>query len=473
MKTDIALLQRPAIELLDEFGAGKHKPGSGSAAAFEGMLAAKLLMTVISITNRGYNQSHYKSALPTLLEYYGEIETKIFPELCELFSRDSEEFDKAIRFRVARRKEPDLIEKNFLRRQEMEQMKVVIEIPLRIANHAVSLCEMANFVFDRAFEDARGDSHVAFSGAVAAIAGSLAIIRLNLLEFGTDDYKYCETILLRLQDLDLTYTNYNKLAISKIATLQKEYDVKLPFYLELHDLIDNLKSNQSPSDEQIETGISDFQRLVWTHRNLIWSENAPQDFKEILNPELLFRDVLGYDYVNKDGFGGLDENGNTKEIAGLIHQSNSLVVISNKFPVPVQRFTAAHELGHALFHDYPTMHRDLPADFAQSNVVKLPTERVADRAATFITMPRRFVIREFKARFGQAPFVVDENSTFFLTQGNIAQLRSEVKSSRGLAKKLALSRSYGHNYFDSLTEYFGVSTQAMIIRLEELGLVNY
>lgn len=467
------LLDKPALELLQEFGAGKHKPGSGSAAAFEGMLASKLLMTVITITNRGSNKERYKKALPQLLDYYELIEEKIFPELCELFSKDSLEFDKAIKFRVARRKEEDLIEKNFLRRQEMEQMKVVIEIPLLIARHSISLCEIANFVFDNAFEDARGDSHVAFSGAVAALAGSLAIIRLNMLEFGTDDYRYCDALLLKLQELDLTYTNYNSLATSKIAILHKEYDVKLPFYLELHDLIDNLKSNKNPNHTQIEEGISNFQRLVWKHRNLIWPENPPQDFRDILNPELLFRDVLGYDYVSKDGFGALDENGNTKEIAGLIHQSNSLVVVSNKFPLPVQRFTAAHELGHALFHKDATMHRDMPADYADGNVAKLHVEKVADKAATYILMPRKFVIREFTKRFGPTPFAITEDSTFFLTQGSVENLRNEVKGLNGLARKVALSTSYGHNYFESLADYFNVSTKAMEIRLCELHLIKF
>ncbi|MFC4818447.1 cyclodeaminase/cyclohydrolase family protein [Flavobacterium sp. GCM10023249] len=467
------LLHKPAIELLKLFGAGNHKPGSGSAAAFEGMLAAKLLMTVISVTKRPRYQPRYDIALPTLSSYYKEIEENIFPELYELFSKDSFEFDKAIQFRLARRKEKDLIEKNFLRRQEMEQMKVVIDIPMRIANHATTLCEMANYVFDNAFEDARGDSHVAFSGAVAALAGSLAIIRLNLLEFGTDDYKYCEIILRKLQDLDITYTNYNKLATSKITVLQREYDVKLPFYLELHDLIDNLKSNKIHSDEMIEAGISKLQKLIWKHRNLIWPDNPPQDYKDLLNPELILREVLGYDYVCREEFGVLDEKNNTKEIAGIIHQSNRLVVVSNKYPVPVQRFTAAHELAHALFHLDDTLHRDNLEDFAQSNGTKSKTEKEADRGAVFILMPRKFVIKEFTSRFGIPPFVIEENSTFNLTRGDITSLRNEVKTLRGLSKKLAVSESYNHIYFESLASFFNVSIEAMAIRLEELGLVKF
>lgn len=469
----IPLLNRPAIELFDEFGAGKHKPGSGSAAAFEGMLASKLLMTVITITDRPSNQKFYKHALPVLTKYYEEIETLIFPDLCELFSKDSIEFDKAIKFRIARRNEDDLIEKNFLRRNEMEQMKVVIEIPMQIAKHAISLCAIADFVFDHAFIDARGDSHVAFSAAVAALAGSLAIIRLNLLEFGTDDYKYCEQVIERLKDLDTTYTNYNDLATSKIVVLQKEYDLKLPFYLELHDLLYNLKSNKYPNDIQIENGISNFQTLIWKHRKLIWPSNPPKDYRDLLNPDIILSEVLGYDFVSREGFGVLDENGNTKEIAGLIHQINHLVVISNKFPVPVQRFTAAHELTHALFHESDTMHRDLPADYFQTAIKKPFKEKVADKGATFFLMPRKFVIREFTARFGPTPFTINEFSVFNLNQGNVSDFRRRVKSSQDLAKELVLSTSYGHEHFESLQSFFNVSVRAISIRLEELELIKF
>ena len=73
------ILHASALELLHEFGAGKPQPGSGSAAAFEGMLAAKLLMTVISVTSKPRYQSQYDSVLPLLTSYYDEINDKIFP----------------------------------------------------------------------------------------------------------------------------------------------------------------------------------------------------------------------------------------------------------------------------------------------------------------------------------------------------------------------------------------------------------
>ena len=39
METD--LLEKSVNELMEKFGAGNHKPGSCSAAAFQGMVSAK------------------------------------------------------------------------------------------------------------------------------------------------------------------------------------------------------------------------------------------------------------------------------------------------------------------------------------------------------------------------------------------------------------------------------------------------
>ncbi|MBU2269497.1 MAG: cyclodeaminase/cyclohydrolase family protein, partial [Bacteroidetes bacterium] len=53
------LLAITAEELLEKFGSGGHKPGSGSAAALQGMLSAKLLITVISLTNEPKRREKY------------------------------------------------------------------------------------------------------------------------------------------------------------------------------------------------------------------------------------------------------------------------------------------------------------------------------------------------------------------------------------------------------------------------------
>jgi Zn-dependent peptidase ImmA (M78 family)/formiminotetrahydrofolate cyclodeaminase len=467
-----ALLDISTVELLDKFGAGKHKPGSGSAAAFQAMIASKLLITVIGITNRPSYQKTFSSFLPILLKYSEDLETRIFPQLSELFTNDAIEFDRAIELRTLRNQEADPIVRNQLRRQALEQMKVAIAIPLDICDLSIELCEIANYVFDNAFKGARGDSHVAFSGAVAALAGSLAIIRLNLLQFGSDDFRYCEEILSKLHDLDIDYTNYNSLATSKISILQKEFDVKIPFYIDLNDLLNRLKINKKPSDLEIEQGVTDFQNLVWKHKDIIW-KNSPQEPWEILDPKLIFKDVLCYDYVTREEFGVPDDEGNVIEIAGLINQANRLVVISNKFPEATQRFTGAHELTHALFHDQQLLHRDLPLDNSATYQLRTFEEKVADKGATYFLMPKKDITKQFILRFGISSFSINEETSFNLIRGNISDLRRECRNLREFSRKLSSVQSYNGNYFEPLAQKFNVSVEAMAIRLEQLDLLRY
>jgi Zn-dependent peptidase ImmA (M78 family)/formiminotetrahydrofolate cyclodeaminase len=471
-KIEKDLLDYTIKEILEKFGAGKHKPGSGSAAAFQVMLSSKLLLTVIEITNRPEHKKRYQNVLPRLLEYSKDLENRIFPRLCELFKSDAVEFDKYIILLKRRNVEKNLITKNELRIESLEQNKVAILIPLEICDLSIEVCDIANYVFDSGFKSARGDSHVAFSGAVSALAGSLAIIRLNLLQFKSDYFRYSEKILSRLVVLDEDYTNYNSLATSKISVLQKEFDKKIPFYNELNDLIDRLKLIKKPTDLQIENGIRDFQNLVWKYKEIIWTD-PPKTYREILDPKIIFNKVLNYDYVDLEEIAVYDENGKTVEIAGLINQANKLVVISNRFPKPTTRFTAAHELAHALFHKQSVLHRDIPVDNSGKHIRKSIEEKVADKGATYFLMPAKEIRKEFESRFKTLNFAITDQTAFNLTRRGMGDLKKQVRTTRELAKKLSSVESYNSQYFESLAQNFNVSVEAMAIRLEELLLLEY
>jgi Zn-dependent peptidase ImmA (M78 family)/formiminotetrahydrofolate cyclodeaminase len=471
-KIEKDLLDYTIKEILEKFGAGQHKPGSGSAAAFQVMLSSKLLLTVIEITNRPENQKRYQNVLPKLLEYSKDLENRIFPRLCELFKSDAIEFDKYIMLLKRRNDEKNLIAKNELRIESLEQNKVAILIPLEICSLSIEVCETANYVFDNGFKSARGDSHVAFSGAVSALAGSIAIIRLNLLQFKSDYFRYSEKILSRLVVLDEDYTNYNSLATSKIAILQKEFDKKIPFYNDLNNLIDRLKSIKIPTDLQIENGIKDFQNLIWTYKEIIWTD-PPTISREILDPKIIFNKVLNYDYVDLEEVAVNDDNGKTVEIAGLINQANKLVVISNRFPEQTTRFTAAHELTHALFHNQIVLHRDIPVDNSGKHIRKSIEEKVADKGATYFLMPTKEIRKEFESRFKTLNFSITDQTAFNLTRRGMGDLKKQFRNIRELARKLSSVESYDGQYFESLAQNFNVSVEAMAIRLEELFLLEY
>ena len=71
--------------LLDMFGAGEHKPGSCSASAFQGLLSAQLLITVIDLTNHPDRKKNYNDKLNELLSIREDIQSRLYPTMERLF----------------------------------------------------------------------------------------------------------------------------------------------------------------------------------------------------------------------------------------------------------------------------------------------------------------------------------------------------------------------------------------------------
>ena len=131
--TQQTLMALPANQLLEKFGAGSHKPGSGSAAALMGILAGKLIITVgkLSLDRSKYSKDHSK------IQYIiDRIQNDIEKELLKLFDQDAEIFDEVIKLRVARDKATTEKEKRKLGEQANEKLREATEIPIRICEFA-------------------------------------------------------------------------------------------------------------------------------------------------------------------------------------------------------------------------------------------------------------------------------------------------------------------------------------------------
>jgi formiminotetrahydrofolate cyclodeaminase len=63
------VLDHITIDLLEMFGMGQPTPGSGSAAALQVLLSAKLIQTVVSLTAKPKFQPRYDEWLPTLQKW--------------------------------------------------------------------------------------------------------------------------------------------------------------------------------------------------------------------------------------------------------------------------------------------------------------------------------------------------------------------------------------------------------------------
>lgn len=470
---DIDLLKVTTGEFLEKIGAGNHKPGSGSAAAFQGMLSAKLLITVISLTNEEKRRESYKNALPKLLKMDREIQNEIFPRLTKLFQEDAIQFGKTIQAREDRNNETNAFEKNRLGIKALSELKISTQIPLTIAELCIELAIIAEYVFDNGFQSARGDSQVALNGSIAGLAGCLSIIQLNLLSYGSDENKWLSKIIVKTNDLKIRYNRLNELATSKLAILQKEVENNSKLYTDIDNLLKGVKSKTKFSDLDIEKLASDLQNTLWLNRNTIWNKNVPDHPTKVLKPNIVLKKALGYHYAVTDGI-YLSENGSEDyEIAGLIDQEERIVLVSNGFEKNTQNFTAAHELGHAILHKQTVLHRDRPIDGSGKRVRRNSIEYQADRFATHFLMPSKLIISTFKDLFLTDRFVINEDNSFNLIQDSPSKLRANTKNLRGLAFRLASSESFSNQNFKSISKLFGVSVSAMAIRLEELELLEF
>ena len=174
------LIELPTDKLLTKFGSGGHKPGSGSAAALMGLIACKLVQTVVSLSN---GRDLYKEVEPQLTLANQDILDGIEHILFAAVKEDSEQFDWVIRARRLRNEESNPAKKKKLAEKALGELRLATDIPIRIAETCLDLAEKAMVVFDLGFKAARGDSGVAISSALAAALGAISLVYLNLTSF--------------------------------------------------------------------------------------------------------------------------------------------------------------------------------------------------------------------------------------------------------------------------------------------------
>lgn len=233
------------------------------------------------------------------------------------------------------------------------------------------------------------------------------------------------------------------------------------------------KTGRRFSYEEIETFARTMQAILWKDRDAYWSGNAPDDPLDVLDPEIAFR-ALDYDVSTPTAVGQYHGTSGATDVAGIIDQPNKAVELAQNYPPTTRRFTAAHELGHAILHQHAGLHRDQPIDGGSAPVAGKHnrTEQEANKFATFFLMPAKLVKAEFENRYLSEPFIINDDTAFALIQDNADALRRQCDSRKTLARTLASNHRYNGRDFPSLAERFGVSVGAMGIRLEELDLLQ-
>lgn len=458
------LINKTAGTLLKDFGAGNHKPGSGSAVAFQGMLSAQMTITVIDLT---LPKRNYRTKADDLRIILSEINDKIYPELGKLMEEDSVQFDKVITALRAKKNEKDIRIKSQLANSALEDLRIATDMPMEIAKRCMRLAECALFVFDHGYQAARGDSSVAIHGALSAVAGCLSIINLNLLSFTSNEWTESTRA-----EADLLRAAYDKLlleATDRQEILKDEADKMHAFHLEINRLKKNLELNENASIAKIEEFARGVQNALWVHRDILWKNQMIDNPVKILDPITALK-KLGYQYQQEPTLGIHEVDGEVFEVAGVIDSGTKYVEISEKFAPEKINFTIAHELGHALLHPNLVLHRDRPMDGSNALVPTDYREIQANKFATFFLMPRLTVIEQFKKHFLSEKFIINQNTAMLLGY-KVGDLRDNFSDRHKLARLIASTKFYNYLAFRSLAEQFNVSIETMAIRLEELDLV--
>lgn len=458
-------------QLMHELGKGGHKPGSVSAAALQGMISAKLVQTVISVTKAKKFRDQYQSVIPDLSARYEEIENSIFPDLVKYFKEDAYYFDKYIKAMRAyenSHKAGDFYETSSRRKEMTESMKMAVKIPLEIAEHCIKLAETALVAFKLGCKEVRGDSHVALGGAIASLAGCLSIVQLNFLTFCIVHFYWTKEMSDWYKKLKEEYVRLKVEIDICVEILEKEVADRLELYSDVTSFLEISKTDTKWSDAEIEKLANDFLNLLWKHHRTIWKTKL-SDVRQVQDPKTIFREVFDYDFGI---FPEIDSDADGTECAGFIDQKKRHVVISGNYKSSVQNFTAAHELGHALLHNQNILHRDRPLDGSRL-IERTQEEKEADKFATNFLMPEKRIEKSFINQFRKSCLLIDDETAFNLSRVSASNLRMQCKDLRGFAIRVASTEMYAGQSSKSLAQEYGVSITAMARRLEELQLVAF
>jgi len=182
-----------------------------------GLLAAKLLVTVATLTEQNAKYHEVHASMAAIREI---VQEGISPRLLELFQKDAESFDRVIEARRRRDGASDATERRPHAEAALQALREATEILFEIANLCMRLIDHGVTIFDSGFQSARGDTGAAVSASVAAVMSAIFIINLNLKSFRGSDWareqrKKCD----ELHDL---VVQKQSSAFERVTTLRTE-----------------------------------------------------------------------------------------------------------------------------------------------------------------------------------------------------------------------------------------------------------
>lgn len=461
---DIVFSKITVAELLEKIGAGKPTPGSGSTAVLQLFINVELLLTVIKVTLKPKQEEEYGHEWAQMLRLKEKIEKEYFPLFDQLFHEDYRIFDEVIKSRNKNKRlkyETEdgipfqyLDAKSKLDQDHLSATKIVIQI----AKLSHEIAREGLYIFSNGFNDARGDSALALQNSLSVMAGSLHIAELNLLNLlGHEEF---EDLELEIDKIRSNYHSTYSEAQTTIKILQSKIKIEKQSQLKISKALSKVNINA-------------IEKTVRSFQSQLYADSTVKNLDSVTDAELAFR-FLGYDIIQQTSLGLFDDYDGSKETAGLIDNVKKIVRISTKFPPQVQRYTLAHELGHAILHhnSLSVLHRDRELDSRIDNPKRDSIEVQADKFAAFFLMPRKEMKAQFLARFQSEKLKIDEDVAFHLGI-SLSDLKKKYKEKRHLSRFIASTPIYAGKSFETLANQFKVSVEAMAIQIEELELIDF
>ena len=211
------LLSRPANQLLNDFGAGRASPGSGSAAALLSLLAAKMINTVCEISAKKPECESSRKEFEFIAE---AIKKEIEPRLKELFELDAKDFERVVELRVARDKAESPIEKSRYTKESLDLLETATDYTFEVGEISIRLMGFGVVMFDNGWHAVRGDSGVSLSAAMSGVMSAIFIANLNLKTL--KKRKYAKDNMARCQNLQDNLSRLQSQAFSCVTTISAE-----------------------------------------------------------------------------------------------------------------------------------------------------------------------------------------------------------------------------------------------------------
>lgn len=230
-------------------------------------------------------------------------------------------------------------------------------------------------------------------------------------------------------------------------------------------------SNERKSE--IESEVRKLQISMWHARGKLLPDHHPEHVSplKLFEPSLAAKH-LGLHFESYPTLGDFGGQNDRHTLAGFLNRDKKQMGVSQRFSMEVQRFTAAHELGHYKLHPDQMAFRDRPIGGLNTHACRSSIEAEADYFAACFLMPRNLVIERFSQIFGtKHPIIINDALAWHLVGNNFSELLNAPIDSLVREKAIARCDHIGTDYFASLAEQFHVSVESMAIRIKELRLI--